>query len=239
MERTLSDHAALRVAMAAKLLPEVNVRSLLGLLIQHLGEPLTETKIVSMSPKAFRLMVSSINEESNRGDIAAAFAVMTNREVGSVDAPLVPELPPLSLPKLTVAMTSNQGELVNGHYGSCLRILIYEVNATQSQLIDVREVASTLKGEARSDYLLSLLHDCQMLFTLSIGGPAAARVTRANIHPVKKATATQAKVVLDELKRVINGHPAPWICKLLGIERDVPVVEQEWQDTATLEHAYD
>jgi nitrogen fixation protein NifX len=218
MERTLSDQAALRVAMASKLLPEVHVKSLLGLLIQHLGEPLTEAKIVSMSPKAFRLMVSSINEESNRGDIAAAFAVMTNREMGDIGAPNVPKLPPLTSPTLTIAITSNQGELLNGHYGSCLRVLVYEVNATSSQLIDVREVDSNLKGEARSDYLLSLLQDCQMLFTLSIGGPAAARVTRANIHPVKKTAPTEAHVILAELNRVISNSPPPWIRKLLGIE---------------------
>jgi nitrogen fixation protein NifX len=112
-------------------------------------------------------------------------------------------------------MTSNQGELVDGHFGSCLRVLVYEANATQAQLVDVRATDSHLKGEKRTDSLIKQIHDCHLMFTLSIGGPAAAKVTRAGIHPVKKNSLLEAKTVLDDLNDVIAGTPPPWIEKLL------------------------
>lgn len=126
--------------------------------------------------------------------------------------------PLLSGPKLKVAITSNQGEMINGHYGSCMRVLIYEVNQEKHQLVDVREVKSELKGEDRAIYMVNLIRDCQILFTLSIGGPAAARVTRADVHPIKKATPMSAEQALTDLSDVLCHKAPPWIRKFMGLE---------------------
>jgi nitrogen fixation protein NifX len=213
--KQMSNEAALRVAMAVKSLPNIDIKSLLGLLIQHLGEPLSEQKLMSLSPKSFRILVSSLDESISRRDVTSALAVLTNQGLDGVDAPVVPDYPPLPGPKLRVAVTSNQGEQLNGHYGSCLRMLVYEVSGSCYQLVDSRPVDNSLKGESRSDYMLSLITDCHILFTLSIGGPAAAKVTRAYIHPVKKTQACVAEEVLAELAKVIAGTPPPWMLKLL------------------------
>ncbi|PWI33861.1 dinitrogenase iron-molybdenum cofactor [Vibrio albus] len=221
MDTVISNEAALRVAMASKSLPNIDIKSLLGLLIQHLGEPLSEQKLMEISPKSFRIMVASLDDSAPRKDVTQALAILTNKDLDSVDAPEVVDLLPLPDPKLRVAVTSNQGEMLNGHYGSCLRVLIYEVNANTHQLVDVRTVDSTLKGETRTDYILSLMRECHILFTLSIGGPAAAKVTRANVHPVKKRAPMPAEDVLTELSKVIASNPPPWMQKLLGNEDTV------------------
>lgn len=219
METSISNQAALRVALASRSLPNIGVKSLLGLLIQHLGEPLSEQKLRTLSPKAFRILMASFDDGLTRKEVTDALAVLTSQEVGAADAPEIPAtLTPLVGPKLCIAITSNQGEELNGHYGSCLRVLVYEVNAERYQLVDVRSVDSDLRGEARSDYMLSLLHGCHVLFTLSIGGPAAAKVTRADVHPVKRPKPEPAAIVLQELCEVIAGNPPPWIAKLLGVE---------------------
>jgi len=67
--------------------------------------------------------------------------------------------------------------------------------------------------------MLDRIRDCHMLFTLSIGGPAAARVTRANIHPIKKTAPAEASVVLKELSQVIATNPPPWVKRILGFEK--------------------
>ncbi|MDG3085005.1 NifB/NifX family molybdenum-iron cluster-binding protein [Vibrio hannami] len=216
MDANISNEAALRVAMAAKSLPNVDIKSLLGLLVQHLGEPLSEQTLSRISPKSFRILVSSLDDSISRRDVTSALAVLTNQELEALEIPDIPDLPPLMGPKLRIAITSNQGEMLNGHYGSCMRVLVYEVNETAYQLVDVRSVDNSLKGESRSDYMLSLLRECQILFTLSIGGPAAAKVTRANIHPVKKLAPVNAEEVLSELSKVIAGSPPPWMKKLLS-----------------------
>lgn len=215
METQISNEAALRISMASKSLPDLDTKSFIGLLLQHLGEPLSEQKLMSISPKSFRILVASIDSKVNRHSITQALAILTSREVTLQQLPSVHEGDPLHGPKLRVAMTSNQGELVDGHFGSCLRVLVYEVNATQAQLVDVRATDSHLKGEKRTDSLIKQIHDCHLMFTLSIGGPAAAKVTRAGIHPVKKNSLLEAKTVLDDLNDVIAGTPPPWIEKLL------------------------
>lgn len=225
MSEELTPSVALRIALAAKSLPNIDVSGLLGLLVQHLNAPLTETALVGISPKAFRLLILSLDGEQTRKDISEAYAVLTSKEPGDAEPPRVTPSAPLAGPKLTVALTSNQDEMVNGHYGSCLRILIYEVNQTDYQLIQVSEVSREFQGEERALHLIELIRGCQMLFTLSIGGPAAARVTRANVHPVKRPQAVEAKVVMEELQAMLASNPPPWIKKLLGTY--VPKSQQE------------
>jgi len=215
MDTKLSNEAALRIAMAVKSLPSIDIRSLLGLLLQHLGEPLSEQKLMDLSPKSFRILVSSLDDSLSRKQITSALAVLTNQELESVAAPTIPDNLPLKGPKLRVGITSNQKEMLNGHYGSCLRVLVYEVNKNSHQLVDVRPVDNSLKGESRSDNMLSLLRECHIVFTLSIGGPAAARVTRAYIHPVKKAVPIDANTILSDLSQVIATNPPPWMKKVL------------------------
>lgn len=215
MESQISNEAALRISMASKSLPDVDTKSFVGLLLQHLGEPLSEQKLLSISPKSFRILMASIDEKINRQSITQALAVLTSKELTLQPLPTVAVADTLPGPKLRIAVTSNQGELLDGHFGSCLRVLIYEVNAIGSQLVDIRELDSQTKGEKRTDKLITLIQDCHIVFTLSIGGPAAAKVTRANIHPVKKPGAMEAELVLNDLNQVIAGTPPPWIDKLL------------------------
>lgn len=215
MDTTISPPAALRIAMVSKSLPSIELKALLGLLIQHVGSPVTEHKLQMISPKSFRVIVNALDNSLSRKEVTSALAVLTNQDVGSFDAPQIPKEPPIPGPKLRVAMTSNQGEMLNGHFGSSLRVLVYEVNATSYQLVDVLPVDSELKGERRTEILIGDIADCQILFTLSIGGPAAAKVTRAYIHPVKKKVAVEAKEVLTELSQVIGNEPPPWIKKAL------------------------
>ncbi|PMH44855.1 hypothetical protein BCU68_11975 [Vibrio sp. 10N.286.49.B3] len=215
MESQISNEAALRISMASKTLPELDTKSFVGLLLKHLGEPLSEQKIMAISPKSFRAMLASFDDKINRQSMTEALAILTSQDVTLQQAPEVHAGSPLQGPKLRVVVTSNQGELLDGHFGSCLRALVYEVNGSDSQLVDVRKVDSNIKGEQRTESLVRMIQDCHVLFTLSIGGPAAAKVTRANIHPVKKHAAIEAKTILEDLSQVIAGTPPPWIEKSL------------------------
>lgn len=235
MDTIISDHAALRIGMVAKSLPNLDLKSLLGLLIQHLGEPLSEEKLLKMSPKSFRLMLDSLDEAPSRNEVSEALAILTSPELGGVDAPEMVYTKPLSDPKLTVAVTSNQGELLNGHYGSCLRVLVYEVNSKEHQLVDIRPVDTELKGEERVKYMLSLLEGCSILFTLSIGGPAAARVTRAGIHPVKESKVVEINTMLEDLSNVIATNPPLWLRKKLGLSPTVAHLEGLLEEQEALE----
>ena len=49
----------------------------------------------------------------------------------------------------------------------------------------------------------------------AIGGPAAAKVVRADVHPVKKPTGGAAREVLKELQSRLDSPP-PWLAQIMG-----------------------
>lgn len=212
----LSEHVALRIGLAARALPGLNVKALLTLLTTYLDTPLTEASLMAISPKKWRSMVSKLDGEFTRFELDRAHAALAGLAVGEVNAPQAMELAPLDGPSITVAMTSNREQELDGHFGSCLRILVYQVTSDAHQLMDVREVNTQLKGEERAVYLVSLLRGCDLLFTVSIGGPAAAKVTRAGVHPVKVKTPCPCTEQLEALSVVIAGTPPRWLANKLS-----------------------
>jgi hypothetical protein len=54
------------------------------------------------------------------------------------------------------------------------------------------------------------------VYVQSIGGPAAAKVVRAGVHPVKKPQGGPARAVLAELQGRLNSPP-PWLAQIMGV----------------------
>ncbi|MNF89420.1 Dinitrogenase iron-molybdenum cofactor [compost metagenome] len=117
---------------------------------------------------------------------------------------------------IRVAIASNNGAQLDGHFGTCLRFLIYQIGASEQTLIDIRSTLEADLAEDKNAFRTELIQDCQVLYVVSIGGPAAAKVVRAGIHPLKKPNGGQAEAVLAELQQVMAGSPPPWLAKLLG-----------------------
>lgn len=211
----IDENMALRIGMAAKSLPEFPLQRFIQCLLDTLGAPLTDKKLRSLSPKRIYSILSSECQSVEKGQANQVFAMLTSEGDQTLEAPVVTESTPLSGPKLKLAVTSNHLEQIDGHFGSCLRALVYEISAEGWQLVEVRPIDCTESGMARTDYIVDLIRDCDMLATLSIGGPAAAKVTRADIHPLKEATPCSCESLLQKLTNVIAGTPPPWIAKIL------------------------
>ncbi|MNN29334.1 Dinitrogenase iron-molybdenum cofactor [compost metagenome] len=109
---------------------------------------------------------------------------------------------------------------MDGSFGGCARFLIYQISPRASRLVDIRTPAPVAEDEDRNARRAALLHDCQLLYTLSIGGPAAAKVVRAGVHPIKHASALPAREIVEELQRVLASAPPPWLAKAMGAEPD-------------------
>ncbi len=62
---------------------------------------------------------------------------------------------------------------------------------------------------------LRAVEDCAIVHLASIGGPAAARVIKARVHPVKVPEDTEVTELLDKLQQVVAGSPPPWLRKVL------------------------
>ena len=52
----------------------------------------------------------------------------------------------------------------------------------------------------------------------SIGGPAAAKVVRIGIHPLKLSGTEKISDVISELQTVMAISPPPWLAKAMGVD---------------------
>jgi nitrogen fixation protein NifX len=117
---------------------------------------------------------------------------------------------------IRVACASNQGAMLDGHFGSCRRFLVYQVSASEHRLIAFRNIDDSAAGSDKNAYRASLIDDCQLLFVGSIGGPAAAKVVRAGVHPIKKPQAGPAHEEILALRSAIGKDAPPWLAKVMG-----------------------
>jgi nitrogen fixation protein NifX len=118
---------------------------------------------------------------------------------------------------IRVAIASNSGELLNGHFGSCSRFLVYQVSADELRLIDIRSTAEAEDSDDRNAYRVSLIQDCHVLYIESIGGPAAAKVIKGGLYPMKIEAGGSAREILGQLQQAIATSPPPWLAKILGV----------------------
>lgn len=215
----LSDAVALRIGLAARALPDTDPKRLMTVLIDALGLPLTEARLAKLRVNRLREALDGEFAEMPSGQLKSAVSLLKGQNIGAEPEPL-PEIKPYSegdMPgSVRIACASNNAGRIDGHFGSCARFLIYQVSAQELRLIDIRSAGSVPDEEDKNVYRAGLINDCQLLYTVSIGGPAAAKVVRAGLHPVKLPDGGEAAEVAGRLQRVIGDRPPPWLAKVMG-----------------------
>jgi len=63
---------------------------------------------------------------------------------------------------------------------------------------------------------VALLADCTIVYTMQIGGPAAAKLIARNIHPMKTNIEVALRETVDKLQEVLRGNPPPWLRKAMN-----------------------
>lgn len=213
----MTREVALRIALAAKTI-ETDPRAFTGLIAERLGLPITVEKLAGVT-------VTDLKQWMADDDIAAvnvpAFKEGVRILWGELEADSLPKVEPYAegdMPgSLRVALASNNSNQVDGHYGSCTRFLIYQVSADDLKLIDVRSTADCDEAEDKNAARAALIKDCHVVYVQSIGGPAAAKVIRASIHPIKWPAAGPADEALGQLQESIR-KPPPWLARIMGVE---------------------
>ncbi|MGB5601853.1 MAG: NifB/NifX family molybdenum-iron cluster-binding protein, partial [Gammaproteobacteria bacterium] len=119
-----------------------------------------------------------------------------------------------------VACASNNAEDLDGHFGSCARFLIYQVDSDEIRLIDIRPTDGPEARDDKNAYRSGLIADCQVLFVASIGGPAAAKVVKSGVHPIKHLNGGTTRERMKELQAVLASTPPPWLAKVMGYDEE-------------------
>lgn len=218
-----SREAALRIALAARTLNGLDVRALVGALIEKLDSPLTEKKLGTLTVDDLRVILAGdfaeqgchVGVEADK--LKDAVRLLWGQGVENSDFPGVDAYSEGEMPgSLRVAIAANRGENLDGHFGSCERFLIYQVGAEAIKLIAVRSTVEADAEEDKNAARSALINDCQIVYVQSIGGPAAAKVVRADIHPIKKPAGGKAREVLVELQGRL-ASPPPWLAQIMGV----------------------
>lgn len=219
----LSRELALRIALASRVLPGVDVPKLIGILHDKVGAPLNDEKLKAITVTNLKTGIGSHDGEEDGEDIGIgleniklAVRYLWGEEDGDEDLPQVLPYKDGEMPEsIRIAIASNAGSLLNGHFGSCIRFLVYQLSRDDCRLIDIRSTVEADSAEDRNLFRANMIRDCQVLFVQSIGGPAAAKVIRANIYPIKVPDVIDAGEKLEEFRNVFDAAP-PWLAKALG-----------------------
>lgn len=218
-----SREAALRIALAARILEGLDVRALVGALAEKLDLPITESKLARITVEDLRAILAGDHADENCAvgvrpeALKAAARLLWGDNVPGSDLPAAEPGAEGDLPgSIRVAVASNSGERLDGHFGSCERFLIYQVSPAAIRLVGVRSGLDADAAEDRNAARAALIGDCQIVFIQSIGGPAAAKVIRAGVHPLKKPAGGPARDFLADLQSRLAAPP-PWLARIMGL----------------------
>jgi nitrogen fixation protein NifX len=215
---------ALRVGLAARELPTIDTKVLLRVLLELGRGTLSLEALERIGIRQFR---ERLRKEGEVTRTEAARALVQLRRFRSLpsdeEEPRPGALPRLESAHLLVAFASNEGRWLDGSFARCKQFLVYEVGEHDARLIEIREAKPAKScldptGDKPRDNLgnrTGLLDDCKILYTLSVGTPAKARLVRAHIHPVCLSRPVPCSHVLSRLQHVMRSAPPPWMQKLM------------------------
>ncbi|MGC9420532.1 MAG: nitrogen fixation protein NifX [Rhodovulum sp.] len=124
---------------------------------------------------------------------------------------------------LKIAIATNDMEHLDAHFGSAGKFAIYEVTTTSARVVEVLEFDEVTAQSGQHNDIddritpkVEALSGCALLFVLAIGGPSAAKVVRAGIHPIKRKAPEPIADVLAQTQTMLKGSPPPFLRKVLG-----------------------
>lgn len=216
-ETNLTRDIALRIGLAARELDGVSAADLMQVLAGAVGLPPAAERLATLTPKQLRAAAGDLFAEVDADAVKTACALLSGKTQDTLVLPEPDAYTPGDMPdSLRAACACASDELLNGHFGSCRYFLIYQVSRDEVRLVDVRPTGDCDDGGDKNAARAALIDDCQVVFVASIGGPAAAKVVRAGVHPVKYPQGGPARERMRELQSRIDNSPPPWLAKAMG-----------------------
>lgn len=125
---------------------------------------------------------------------------------------------------LRIAIATQDLKGLNAHFGSAKLFAVYDVTPQSWKFVeavgfdDVSNESGQHKseGDDRITPKVEALKGCHILFCLAIGGPSAAKVVGAKIHPIKVPQPSSIEEVLTRTQTMLKTAPPPWLRKVLA-----------------------
>jgi nitrogen fixation protein NifX len=118
---------------------------------------------------------------------------------------------------MKIAFTSSDGETIDLHFGQASEYCIWEVGPEDARfLARVSPLVTQLDEEDRTAARANAVAGCAIVYTVQIGGPAAAKLVQRKIHPMKTGAEVPIADAIGKLQQVLRGTPPPWLRKAMG-----------------------
>lgn len=135
---------------------------------------------------------------------------------------------------LRIAIATNDMEHLNAHFGSARKFAIYEVTTTGARFVEAHEFENVTRQKGQHDDQddkitpkVEALRGCALLFALAIGGPSAAKIVKAGVHPIKRKGPEPITGILSQTQEMLNGAPPPFLRKILGTAQKPDFMDEE------------
>jgi nitrogen fixation protein NifX len=217
-QSTLSRELALRIGLAARALPDTPPKLFISVLRACTGTALNDKSLAELGKAQFQQALNNFGIVADADSIRESLRILQNAEAQAPKAENSQAIESTS--SIRIAIGSDDPQLISGHFGSCRQFLVYQIAADDARLIDVRSIDSDAQRqhEDKNVYRAELIADCQVLYIASIGGPAAAKIIKYGIHPVKADQGEAITQIIKQLQIVLAHAPPPWLAKSMGIQ---------------------
>ncbi len=127
---------------------------------------------------------------------------------------------------MKVAFTSSDGVRVDQHFGMSKEYWIWDVGPEHAEyLTKVTPLLTDGDEEDRTTARANAVADCTIVYTVQIGGPAAAKLVAKKIHPMKTGAEVPVAEAIARLQGVLTGSPPPGLRKAIGAP--APAIAEE------------
>lgn len=227
---SLDPEIALRIALAAKVL-NIEVSQFVVVLIKAIGTPLTPQRLAKLRLNRLRISLDrsvSILPLLSPQQLTQCLELLKGRGLPKiVETDINIQSFPIEhiVDSIRIAFTCNSNGQLDAGFNDCKFFLIYQVSSQQSTCIAVRSVFDIeLNGsnqivhkfhakDQRLNHRVAQITDCIILYTLSIGGQASAKVIKAGVMPIK-VQAQSIHTLLCTLQLALNS-PSPWLVRAM------------------------
>lgn len=128
---------------------------------------------------------------------------------------------------MRVAFTSSNGELIDQHFGMSDSFQVWEIGPEEAFFLETVTVGA--HGKDEDDKIAAraqILSDCAIVYTMQIGGPAAAKLVAQKIHPMKTSAVVPVAEIVGKLQEVLKSNPPPWLRKAMN-KGEAPAFDED------------
>ncbi|MGB4600106.1 MAG: nitrogen fixation protein NifX [Trichlorobacter sp.] len=128
---------------------------------------------------------------------------------------------------MKIAFTTTDGSMIDQHFGQCENFQIWEVGPDEAAFLELVTVEP--HGSDEEDRIAArakALADCAIVYTMQVGGPAAAKLVAQKIHPMKTNIEVSLPEIVGKLQEVLRGNPPPWLRKAMNKGQTVSFEEE-------------